>query len=220
MTTELQKSLLQPLINRHDIAESLAGRSSGDLGVDALLTDVRCRARLVRAMPKSLQTLLVFSGSNGLLLVPYHPDPLREVDCALAPRELALATWLGTVQAPPLTMPHRTSADPTVVDQVSPQALLQDAVLGGTGIRQTLSIEVHMKSEPGWQALCVTGRTTLWGFGQLDETVKLQRGGMLGLWALLRQVATPPLLELLGDVTACENLVPSDRIQNQVGSPR
>lgn len=220
MTGELQKSLIRPLISRRDISESLAGRSSGDLGVDNLLVDVQCRGRLVRAMPKSLQTLLVFSGSNGLLLVPYHPDSRRGVDCVLAPRELALATWLGTVPAPPLTMPQRISAEPPVEDEVDPRSVLLDAVLGETGIRETLSIEVHRHGNPGWQALCVTGRSTRWGFGQLNERIRLQRRGLLGLWALLGQIAVPEPGELLREATLYESLGSSDRIQNLVGGPR
>lgn len=224
MTTELQKSLPRPLISRRDIAKSLAGRPSGDLGVDALLADVGCRARLVRAKPKNLKTLLAFSGSSGLLLVPYHPDPKQRVDCVLAPRELAMATWLGTVEVPTLTMSHRTSTDRPIEDEVSPQSALQDTVIGGTGNRQTLSIEVRVHGRPGWQVLCVTDGTTQWGVSRLNEDVKLHRGRLLGLWALLRQVAVnrpiePPPVQSSGDSTACESLASSDRKQSQVGSP-
>lgn len=218
MTTEIKNSLVRPRINRREISESLAGRAGGDLGVDAFLQDVRCRARLVRAMPKSLQTLLVFSGCNGLLLVPYHPDSQRRVDCVMAPRELAMATWLGTVQPPPLTVPQLDRDSRLVGDDVSPRTSLQDAALGRNGIRQALSIEVHLKGEPAWQALCITGRTTHWGFGPLNENIELQRGGLLGLWALLRQVAIPPPAGLLGDAKVCESLASSDRIQNEAGS--
>lgn len=233
MTTEVQESLVRPLVSRRDIAEGLAGRASGDLRIDRVLADVRCRARLVRARPRSLQTLLVFAGSDGLLLVPYHSDPQESVDCVLAPRELALATWLGTVQTPPLTplaplapltINQQASSVQPVATELSPQIALRDTVLGGTGIRETLSVEAHPHGMPGWQALCVTSRTTVWGFGQLNESVKLNRGGLLGLWALLRQVAIPtsglPVADVLGDVMVCANLDSSERNQSLVGGPK
>jgi hypothetical protein len=232
MTTRTQQSIVRPRVSRRDISEALAGKPSGDFEVDRQMAAVRCRARLLRAIPQSLQTLLVFSGSEGLLLVPYHPDPLHVVDCVLAPRQLAMATWLGIVQAPPLTVPQRNNASPSAQDAASPRTVLQETVLGGSEVRQALSLEVRFPGEPGWQLLCVTDTTTRWGFGPVDQSVVLQHGGLLGLWSLLRQVAIIPRLQttgtrstsvhsdpadVLGDTTACESLIPSDRNQNQVG---
>jgi hypothetical protein len=198
-------------LSRRALGQSLLGVPTGNPHVDTATAAVAVRARLIRAEPARMHSLLVFSGPNGLVVAPFVPDPLAEVDCIVATPAQAMGTWLDVVRAPIAT----TQPTPEVCGsaerrsprrdpnesgpcQVSPKMSLQESFLGHGGMRAVLSLEVHSRGAAPWQALTVTGRTTRWGVADPGQDVSVRHGCLLDLWVLLRRVVQIPTVSSNG----------------------